>query len=123
MSEDLKGFITPNILYDVELKEMHHGNGYVVISAVPVLFEAKVEIVIVTKSIYQVNVSFGNKVIYFDPISGRSPSSKTMDRVLSIINDRTDIKDKDDVISNFRTQASKLLQRMEKDGYYIPKNK
>jgi len=121
LSDDLKGTVIPNLLYDVELKEMHQNNGYVVVSIVPVLFPAKVETIVVTKSVYQVNVSFGNKTIYFDPVDGKSPSSKTIDGVLVVLNERKDIRDKEVVINDFRSQASDLLKRMERDGYYIPK--
>ncbi|MDR1716075.1 MAG: hypothetical protein LBS20_09525 [Prevotella sp.] len=123
LSEDLKGLVVPNILYDVELKGMHQSNGYVVVSAMPVLFKARVDTVIVTKSIYQVNISFGNKTIYFDPVSGKSPSSKTVEGALCIINERMDIMDKEKVIEDFSKQALMLVQRMEKDGYYFPKDK
>ena len=46
LSEDLKGTLEPNILYSVELKPMHKANGYVVVAATPVLFQAHVETVI-----------------------------------------------------------------------------
>lgn len=121
LSDDLKGTVIPNLLYDVELKEMHQNNGYVVVSVVPVLFPAKVETIVVTKSVYQVNVSFGNKTIYFDPVDGKSSSSKTIDGVLAVLNERKDIRDKEVVVNDFRSQASDLLKRMERDGYYIPK--
>ena len=75
LSENLKGTIEPNTLYTVELREMHNGNGYVVVAATPVLFKASVETITVSKSIYQVIVTFGNKTVYFDPKDGRSPSS------------------------------------------------
>ena len=67
LSEDLKGTLEPNILYSVELKPMHKANGYVVVAATPVLFQAHVETVIVPKTLYQVTVTFGNKKIFFDP--------------------------------------------------------
>lgn len=48
LSEELKGSVLPNILYDVELKPMHHGkNGYVVTAATRVVFSATVESYIV----------------------------------------------------------------------------
>lgn len=40
LSEDLKGTVEPNTLYSVELKPMHKVKGYVVVSAIPVLFKA-----------------------------------------------------------------------------------
>jgi hypothetical protein len=119
LSEELKGTIIPNILYNVELKSMHQGNGYVVVSATPVLFKAHIATIIVPKSIYQVNIAFGNKTIYFDPKDGKSPSSKTMEGVLEVLSARKDIEDRETVIKDFEKQAGILLQRMKQDGYYI----
>ena len=56
-------------------------------------------------------------------MSGKSPSSKTIEGVLGIINERMDILDKEKVIEDFNQQALILIQRMEKDGYYFPKDK
>ncbi len=67
LSEDLKGTLEPNILYSVELKPMHKANGYVVVAATPVLFQAHVETVIVPKTLYQVTVTFGNKKDFLRP--------------------------------------------------------
>jgi hypothetical protein len=119
LSEELKGTILPNILYNVELKSMHQGNGYVVVSAKPALFKAHIETIIVPKSIYQVNIFFGNKTIYFDPKDGKSPSSKTMKGVIDVIMARKDIEDVDSVIKGFKRQADILVRQMEKDGYYV----
>ncbi|KAA6302794.1 MAG: hypothetical protein EZS26_000964 [Candidatus Ordinivivax streblomastigis] len=118
LSKDLKGAILPNILYHVELKLMHQGNGYVVVSAIPVLFKAHIETIIIPKSIYQVNIVFGNKTIYFDPKDGKSPSSKTMEGVLEVLSARNDIENRETVIKDFERQAGILLQRMKQDGYY-----
>jgi hypothetical protein len=117
LSEDIKGTIIPNILYNVELKPMHCGNGYVVVSASPALFKAHIETVIVPSTTYQVNITFGNKTIYFDPKDGKSHSSKTIDGVLAILRERKDIENPQAVIENFQKQAETLIQRMEKDGY------
>jgi hypothetical protein len=119
LSEELKGTIIPNILYNVELKSMHQGNGYVVVSALPALFKAHIETVIVPKSIYQINITFGNKTIYFDPKDGKSPSSKTMEGVIEVLSARKDIEDREIVIKDFERQAGILLQRMKQDGYYL----
>jgi hypothetical protein len=119
LSQNLKGTIIPNVLYNVEMKSMHTGNGYVVVSATPTLFKARVETVIEPESIYQVNITFGNKTIYFDPLHGKSPSSKTIEGVLRVLTERKDIENKEDVIENFTKQACILVQQMEKDGYIV----
>jgi hypothetical protein len=117
LSEELKEKIVPNILYNVDLKAMHKSNGYVVVSANPILFKARVETIVVPKSAYQIHITFGNKTVYFDPIAGRSPSSRTAQGVLELLDNRCDIEDKETVIENFKKQVSDLIQCMEKDGY------
>ena len=118
LSEDVKGLIIPNILYSVELKTMHKSNGYVVVSAIPVLFKAHVETVIIPPHTYQVHVTFGNKTVYFDPKNGKSPSSKTVDGVLNVLTERKDIDNQESVIANFKKQAFSLIEQMEKDYGY-----
>lgn len=117
LSEDLKGQIEPNFLYEVELKPMHKANGYVVVSATPVLFRAQVETVLVPKVMYQVTVVFGNKKIFFDPKDGKSPQSRTIDGALSVLRERRDIENREGVISDYLRQAEALVRRMETDGY------
>lgn len=117
LSEELKGTIVPNTLYLVELKPMRSTNGYVVVSATPMLFRAKIEMIVVSKSIYQVTISFGNKIIYFDPKDGKSPSSRTCEGVINVLLERNDIEDKELVLENFSHQAAILMKCMEADGY------
>jgi hypothetical protein len=115
LSEDLKGKIIPNVLYDVELKQMHNQNGYVVVSATPVKFKGQLK-TIISKGIYQVTITFGNKTIYFDPVDGKSSSSKTIEGVVEILRERQDIADLDSVIKEFKTLANELIARMQKDN-------
>lgn len=123
LSEDLKGTVEPNVLYSVELKPMHKANGYVVVAATPVLFQAQVESVIVPKTLYQVTVTFGNKKIFFDPKDGKSPMSRTIDGVLSILQNRKDIENQETVINDYLSQAHSLIHRMESDGFIYVANK
>lgn len=117
LSEDLKGTIEPNVLYSVELKPMHKAKGYVVVTATPIQFPATVETIIIPKALYKVTVTFGNKTIYLDPKDGKSAMSRTIDGVLSILNERKDIKDHEDVIADFIKQAQEMIRRFEQDGY------
>ncbi len=117
LSEDLKGRIEPNVLYSVELKPMHKAKGYVVVAATPVQFQARVETIIIPKSLYKVTVTFGNKVIYLDPKDGKSAMSRTLEGVLQILGDRKDIRDLDRVIADFIRQAKEMIHRFETDGY------
>lgn len=119
LSEHLKGQVEPDVLYEVELKPMHKANGYVVVSATPVLYEVQVETIIVPKSIYQVTVTFENryKTFYFDPKDGKSIQSRTCEGVLSVLRERKDLKNKEGVIQDYLRQAKALVRRMEMDGY------
>lgn len=120
LSEDLKGCIVPNTLYEVELKPMHGGkNGYVAVSATRKLFEASVESVIVPGKEYRVVIRFGGKAVYFDPVGGNTPSSRTKEGVLNILNGRRDILNQDGVISDFIDRADELVKMMKDDGFRI----
>lgn len=120
LSEALKGSILPNTLYNVELKPMHGGkNGYVVTAATQVFFTATVESIIIPEKTYQVIVRFGGKTVYFDPVNGKTSSSRTKKGVLEILNKRNDIANQDEVISDFLDRADELIRQMREDGYSI----
>lgn len=120
LAEELKGTVLPNTLYEVELKPMHKGkNGYVVSSATRVLFNATVETIIVPRKRYQVNVHFGGKIIYFDPLRGKTPSSRTKEGALEALSKRSDIADHCNVIIDFIDRADELIQQMRSDGYAV----
>jgi hypothetical protein len=118
LSLELKGKIIPNLLYNVELKTMHNRNGYVVVSAEPVLFKALVEMVVIPNITYQVQIKFGNKTVYFDPLFGRTQSSKTIEGVLKVLNGRKDVEDLDSVVKDFEKKANLLIKKMNTDGFY-----
>lgn len=122
LAEELKGSILPNTLYEVELKPMHKGkNGYVVTSAIQVLSSVTIESFIVPKKEYRVVINFGGKknykTIYFDPLKGKTSSSRTKEGVLEILNKRNDIANLNGVISDFLDRADELIRQMEEDGY------
>ena len=120
LSNELKGKIKPNKLYTVHLKPMHHRNGYVVIAANPVQFTAMVGTFIVPDSIYQVTIEFGIKTIYFDPLKGSSPYSRTLLGVITRLQQRDDIQNIGSIIDDVIVQAHHLVERMIDDGYIIP---
>lgn len=117
LAENLKGTIDTNILYDVELKQMHNRNGYVVVSAVPVKLQVQIETITHPKGVYQVTLNFGYKTIYFDPRAGKTKSSNTIEGVIAEIKKRNDIADIDEVIKNFKIQAEKLISLMHKEKF------
>lgn len=120
LSQELKGKIEPNRLYAVYLKPMHHRSGYVVVAAEPMLFQAQIDTLIITKAVYQVTVKFGNKTIFFDPLYGRSPSSRTVRGVVKLLRSRDDIEYPELVIEDFTQQATDMVERMIQDGYIVP---
>jgi len=113
LSEHLKGTILPNVLYNVELKEMHRGQGYVVVAAYQILFKVQFETIIRQDEAYQVNVHFGSKTIYFDPVNGKSRLSRTKAGVIEVISLRNDIKDIPLVIEEFSKHADHLIKIMK----------
>lgn len=124
LAEELKGNILPNTLYEVELKPMHKGkNGYVVISATQILSDVTIESLIVPKKDYRVIINFvgkkNYKTIYFDPLHGKTSSSRTKEGVLEILHKRNDIAGQEGVISDFIDRADELIRQMREDGYDI----
>ena len=124
LAEELKGNILPNTLYEVELKPMHKGkNGYVVISATQILSDVTIESLIVPKKEYRVIINFvgkkNYKTIYFDPLHGKTSSSRTKEGVLEILHKRNDIAGQEGVISDFIDRADELIRQMREDGYDI----
>lgn len=115
LSKDLKGTVEPNVLYDVELKPMLSGNGYVVISAERTLFDAEFKTTRVPNKVYRIDISFGNKTIHFDPKDGDILSTKTVEAVYSAIGKRKDLLQKEDVKSRFVREAKNLTLHMEND--------
>lgn len=124
LAEELKGSVLPNTLYEVELKPMHKGKkGYVVTSATQVLSCVTIESFIVPGKEYRVVINFGGKknykTIYFDPLNGKTSSSRTKKGVLEILHKRNDIADQEGVISDFVGRADELVRQMREDGYDI----
>ncbi|MBF0648749.1 hypothetical protein IR083_07945 [Dysgonomonas sp. GY75] len=114
LSEHLKGTVVPNVLYNVELKEMHRGQGYVVVEANRMLFKVQFETIIKQNEAYQVNINFGIKTIYFDPVNGKSRLSRTKSGVIEVIASRNDIEDIPLVIEEFSRHADHLIAIMNK---------
>lgn len=118
ISPEIKNQIQPNVLYEVTLHEMKGGNGYVAIHAEPIKFLATIEMCMIPKCIYKIMIRFGKKTIYYDPMDGRTKSSKTSEGVVRALEERNDISNKIEIIENFRKAANVMKQRMLNDGYY-----
>lgn len=115
LSKDLQGTIEPNVLYDVELKPMLSGNGYVVISAERTLFEAEFKTTKIPNKVYQIEIKFGNKTIYFDPLEGAYVDRKTIEGVCAALDKRKDLSNKEDVKGQFLKEAKSLALQIEND--------
>ncbi len=107
-----------NVLYDATLVPMAEKNGYVVIEITPVQFKATIEITYVPKSIYVVEVKFGNKVIRFDPKDGRKESIRSIEGCKNILEKRIDIKDVTQVVDDFIDSATDIMRKFINDGLY-----
>lgn len=101
------------VLYDCELKPMKNGAGFIAVTANVTLFPAVVDTT-VTNNRFKVEVKFGNKRIVFDPQYGNDPCRKTVNGVLEILNQREDIRDKEQVIDAFLRSAN-MVDALYKD--------
>lgn len=120
LAEELKDKIQLNKLYDVELKPMHNHTGYVVVSARLALFKAHVDALVIPHGIYHVTVSFGNKIVYFDPKDGRNPSTGTLAGITKFLRETGEIEDIEQVIKDLSHRAEQIVHRMRRDGYHVP---
>lgn len=121
LAKELQGKIQVNRLYDVVLKPMHSGMGYVVVHAELARFEAMVDTFIIPHGIYHVTVSFGNKKIYFDPKDGKSVTSTTLAGITKLLKELDEISNLDFVLEDLAHKAKLLVDRMRRDGYHVPK--
>lgn len=94
-----------------------------VTSATLVLSNVTIESFIVPGKEYRVVINFEGKksykTIYFDPLNGKTSSSRTKQGVLEILNKRNDIANQEGVISDFIDRADELIRQMQADGYDI----
>lgn len=99
-----------NKLYDVTMTPMKSGSGYVVVEAVPVLFDVKIESIHVPRLIYRVEAKFGEKSIVFDPMDGQRLSVRNIDGAIEALSKRTDVKDLHQTIDDFANAANDMLR-------------
>lgn len=109
--------ILPNVLYEVELTLTAKRNAYIVTSAVPREFTAKIITSYVPKIEYRIDVKFGNKTITFDPMNGIKQSVRKFSVCRAMLEKRVDIRNLMRVLEDFDAQANALLNRMIADGF------
>lgn len=117
--------IIVNMLYDCVLIPMtsvrnertgeNHTPGFIAIEANPVQFKATVSTKYERGIKYMVEVSFGNKVIRFDPFRGSKESVKSLKACRAILEKRYDVQDLLQVLEDFDIAAGNLLELMKED--------
>lgn len=123
-----------NVLYDCVLipmtpildektGEKNFIPGYIAIEATPVQFKATVTTKYIRGIKYQVEVSFGNKVIRFDPFRGQKETLKSLPACRAILEKRYDVKDLMDVVESFEMAALNLIELMKQDMRQIHNKK
>lgn len=125
IDREMANNILVNILYDCVLIPMtptlnektgeNHIPGYIAIEANPVQFQATVTTKYIRGIKYMVEVSFGNKVIRFDPFKGQKESVKSLPACRAVLEKRYDVKDLMDVVESFEVAAHNLLDRLKED--------
>lgn len=124
IDKELAHSILVNMLYDCVLIPMtptqsKNGEefipGYIAIEATPVQFKAKVITKYTKGTTYIVEVSFGNKVIRFDPFHGVKESVKSLPACRAVLEKRCDVLNLMDVIEDFEHAALNILQLMKDD--------
>ncbi len=122
-----------NVLYDCVLIPMtpvinkrtgeKHIPGYIAIEANPVQFHATVSTNYIRGVKYNVEVSFGNKTIRFDPFRGQKESVKSFPACRAVLEKRCDVKNLMQVIEDFDAAAISLEELMREDMRQIHNKK
>lgn len=125
IDREIANNILVNVLYDCVLIPMtkvlnektgeNHIPGYIAIAANPVQFKATVTTKYIRGIKYNVEVTFGNKVIRFDPFKGQKESVKSLPACRTILEKRYDVKDLMEVVEDFETAAISLMELMKQD--------
>lgn len=133
IDREIANNILVNVLYDCVLIPMtkvfnektgaNHIPGYIAIEANPVQFKARITTKYIRGIKYMVEVTFGNKVICFDPFKGQKESVKSLPACRAILEKRCDVKDLMEVVEDFETAAINLMELMKQDMRQIHNKK
>ena len=125
--------ILTNVLYDCTLIPMtpvlnektgeNHIPGYIAIEATPVQFKATVTTKYIRGIKYMVEVSFGNKIIRFDPFRGKKESVKSLPACRAILEKRCDVQNLLEVVEDFEMAAINIVELMKQDMRQIHNKK
>lgn len=125
IDREMSNHILTKVLYDcvlIPMKQVQNNKtgenyipGYIAIEATPMQFNATVRTKYIRGSKYQVEVSFGNKIICFDPFHGQKETVKSLPACLAMLEKRCDVKNLLYVVDNFKTAAIELVEQMKQD--------
>jgi hypothetical protein len=119
IDKKLAGIIVAGVLYNATIIPMKEKDGYIAIKAEPMMFKATVATSYNFRSIYKVEVNFGNKTILFDPIEGKRDSVRTLAGVIEVLEKRVDIENLQQVIEDFTEHTEALIKQYKNDGMPI----
>ena len=94
---------------------MSDKNGYVVIEAEPVQFNAVIKTKYLKGLYYRVEVKFGNKLLIFDPYNGKKESIRSFTAAREILEKRVDLKNVTQVVEDFEKAANRIVSLMKAD--------
>ena len=137
VDKELSNSILINVLYECTLIPMastkniinEEGEeepfipGYIAIEATPVQFNATVTTKYIRGRQYRVEVSFGNKIIYFDPFRGIKESVKSLPACRAVLERRCDIQDLLEIVAAFDAAATAITVQLKQDMYEIHNEK
>lgn len=89
------------------------------VSAKPALFKAHINTHIIPQGVYQLSISFGNKVVYFDPKDLCSVFSSTLAGVFKHLRECGGLEYLERVIEDVTQKAKLLVDRMCQDDYAV----
>jgi hypothetical protein len=123
LDRSLQDKVIKNVLYEVTLIRMSSKNGYIAIEINPKKFKATIETTYVPKSIYNVDVKFGNKIIRYNPFEGVKNTVRDIESCVDVIKQRQDIANISYVVKDFIEAAKALDEKMKRDGFYYKTKK
>lgn len=109
--------VIPGALYLCEIIPMTNNKGYIAINIDLIQFDATITVDYKPKVAYKLIVSFGNKVIEFNPFDGQYKCMRSLKQTREALENRVDIKNLSDVLEQFERQAQILIMRMNADGF------
>lgn len=111
VEESVADSIIPNSLYNVTLKPMNNGDGFIAISVREVKFPAQITTT-VKDSEFQVKVSFGNANLIYNPFSSFE-REKNIVAIANLIRCRKDLLNPLKVAEDFINEAC-IVSRLAK---------